>query len=379
MHRPMASQSSIHQTLLLLICCVRQQFPKLIPTPLPRTRDSSMTLTWVLQRPTTCHTPARTPIILAYQSHPSLRVPCLTTPHPPPRLHRPRRRQTIKPLPQRATTSLTFLLRRLLGSSRAGTSPPVATEPLASLPILRVRTIPAPCPRQLSTLLPMNNLLILPTFIQSLHRRLSFNRPTAYPLPTIFPPSPHSQQHSPSHRHLRNLCTSATPRRLCLPCRSPSTRRGHLYQLRDLTAPCPLSLPRTLTLVNFLYHSLSLLRPPRMSLPPGRCRLPRLTHNLRLHLSRTNAITHRLNKMVHKSRLHTKALFHVVIVARVGVQAFAVRHLAVVVSRRACSSPLAAAEMGMHFEFVCTQLAEVVNWIFVETIVASRMFWPTFT
>jgi hypothetical protein len=63
--------------------------------------------------------------------------------------------------------------------------------------------------------------------------------------------------------------------------------------------------------------------------------------------------------MVHKSHIHKRASVSVVIVAQVVVQVFAVRHLVAVASRRACSSRLAAAEMGMT--------------------VASLIFWPTVT
>jgi hypothetical protein len=79
-----------------------------------------------------------------------------------------------------------------------------------------------------------------------------------------------------------------------------------------------------------------------------RSHLLRLTRNLRLRLSRTNASPRRLNKMVHKNRSHKMASASVVIVARVAVQVFAVRHLVAVASRHACSSRLAAAEMGTY-------------------------------
>jgi hypothetical protein len=58
--------------------------------------------------------------------------------------------------------------------------------------------------------------------------------------------------------------------------------------------------------------------------------------------------------MAHKNRLRKRASGRVVIVAQVAAQVFAVRHLAVVASRRACSSPLAAAGMGAYIEFPCT-------------------------
>jgi hypothetical protein len=350
----MVSQSSIHQTLLSWNCCAQQQFPRLILTPLPRTRDSSTTPTWVPLRLITCHILARMPTIMAYQFHPSLRAPCPTILHPRPPPRRRRRRQMIKPLPRRVTTSPTFLLRRLLGLSRAGTSPPVVTVLLASSPILRARIILVPCPRLLSILPPTNNRLTLPTFIPSPHRRPSFNNRMAYPLPTIFPLSPHSRRRSPSHRRLRNSCTSVTLRRLCLLCRSPSVPQEHPYQHQDLTAPCPLSLLHTPTLANILSPSLSLLRPLRMALLQDHSRPPRLTRNLRLHRSCISVFLHHLSKMAHKNRLRKRASGRVVIVVQVGAQVFAVRHLAVVASRRACSSPLAAAGMGAYIEFPCT-------------------------
>jgi len=54
--------------------------------------------------------------------------------------------------------------------------------------------------------------------------------------------------------------------------------------------------------------------------------------------------------MVHKNRFHKTALANVVIDAQAVVQVSAVRHLLAVVSRRACSSRLAAAEMGTYSE-----------------------------
>jgi hypothetical protein len=83
----------------------------------------------------------------------------------------------------------------------------------------------------------------------------------------------------------------------------------------------------------------------------GRSRLQGLTRNPRLRLSRTNVTPRHPNKMVHKSRFHKRASVIVVIVARVVAQVFAVRHLVAVASRRACSSRLAAVEMGTYLEF----------------------------
>ena len=159
-----------------------------------------MILTRVLLRLITCHIPARMSTIPASQSLPFQRVPCLTIPHPLPRLRRPHRRETTKTHPQLAAMSPTSLLRRLLASSRAGTSLPVATEPLASSPILRVRII-LPCPRLPSIPLPMSSRLTLPTFIPFLRRHPSFNPRMAYPLPTTSPLSPRSQRCSKSHHH----------------------------------------------------------------------------------------------------------------------------------------------------------------------------------
>ena len=204
MHRLRASQSSTPQTLPLWNYCARLRLSKLILMPLTRTRDSSTILTWALLRLITCHTPARTHTIPASQSHPSQRAPCLTIPHPLPHPRRPRHRQTTKPHPQQAATSPTFLLPRLLGSSRVGTSLPVATEPLASSPILRVRITRVPCHRQPSTRLLMNSHLTLPTFIPCLHPSPSFNPRMASPLPTTCPLSLHSQQRSQSHHHPRS-------------------------------------------------------------------------------------------------------------------------------------------------------------------------------
>jgi hypothetical protein len=205
MHRLRASQSSTRQTLPSWNCCARPGLPKLILTPLTRTRDSSTILTWALLRLITCHTPARTRTIPASQPHPSQRALCLTIPHPLPHPRRPRRRRTTNPHPQRAAMSPTFPLPRLLGSSRVGTSPPVATEPLASSPILRVRITRAPCPRLPSTRLLMNSRLTLPTFIPSLHPSPSSNPRMAPPLPTTCPLSLRSQQRSQSHHHPRSL------------------------------------------------------------------------------------------------------------------------------------------------------------------------------
>ena len=204
MHRLRVSQNSTQQTLLSWNCCARLRLLRLILTPLTRTRDSSTILTWALLRLITCHTPARTPIILACQSHPSQRVACLTTLLPLPRPRRPRRQQTTKPHLQRAAMPLTSLLRRLLGSSRVGTSLPVATEPLVSLPTPRVRIIHVTYPRLPSTPPPMTSHLTLPTFIPCLRRHPSFNRRMAYPLPTTCPLSLHSQRRSQSLHHPRS-------------------------------------------------------------------------------------------------------------------------------------------------------------------------------
>ena len=117
-------------------------------------------------------------------------------------------------------------------------------------------------------------------------------------------------------------------------------------------APCLLSLLHTLILANILFLSLSRLRPQYMPLPQGRSRLLRLTRNLCLHLLRTSGSPRHLNKMAHKSCLRKRASVHVAIVAQVGAQVFAARHLAAVASHRACSSHLVAAEMGMYFGFL---------------------------
>ena len=328
-----------------------QQFPRSILTPLPRTRDLSTILVWAL-KPITCHIPARMPTILACQSRPSLRAPCLTILHPLPHPRQTRSHRMIQPHPQRATTCQTFRRRRSLGSSLADTSPPVATVHLVSSPILRARIIRVPYPHLCSIPRPMSNHLILPTFTPCLHRPPSFNHRMAYLLPTIFLPSPHSQRRSPYHRHLRSSYTSATPRRLYPLCRSPSTLQEHPCQRQDLTAPCLLSLPHTLILTIFLSLSLSCLRPQRTPLPQGRSRLLRLTRNRRLPLSRTSGSPYRLNKMAHKSRLRKRDSVHVAIVAQVGAQVFAARLLAAVASHHACSSHLAAVEMGMYLGFL---------------------------
>ena len=333
-----------------------------------------MTLTWV-RKLITCHTPARTPTILAYQCRPSLRAPCLTIPHPPPHPRRTRRRRMTKPVPRRAAMSPTFLRRRSLGSFLAGTSPPVAMEPLASLPILRVRIIPVPCLHLRSIPLLMSNRLILPTFTPCLHHCPSFSRQVAYPLPTIFLLSPHNRPRSPSHRHPRSLCTSVIPRRLCPPCKSPSTPQEHPFQRQDLSVPCPLSLHHTLTLANFLFLSLSHPRPRYTPLLRGHSRLLRHTRNLRLHRWRTSGTLRHLNKMVHKNRLHRRASVHVAIAAQVGVQVFADRHLAVAASHHACFFPLAAAEMGTFFVLVHPAFCEGAKRVAVM-IVASPMSWP---
>ena len=201
MRRLRASQSNAQQTLPSWNCCARPPFLRLILTPLTRTRDSSTTLTRVLQRLITCHIPARTPTIPVSQSLPFQRALFLTTPHPLSRLRRPHRRETTSPHPQLAAMSPTSLLRRLLGSSRAGISLPVVTEPLASLPIRRVRIIRAQCPRLPSIPLPMSSRLTLPIFILSMRRRPSFNHRMACPLTTTCPLSPHSQRRSQSHHH----------------------------------------------------------------------------------------------------------------------------------------------------------------------------------
>lgn len=320
-------------------------------TPLPRTRDLSTILVWALKL-ITCHILARMPTILACQSRLSLRAPCLTIPHPLPHPRQTRSQRMIKPHPQRATTCQTFHRRRSLGSFLADTSPPAATVQLVSSPILRARIIRVPCRHLCSIPPPMSNRLILPTFTPCLHRRPSFNHRMAYLPPTTYLPFPHSQRRSLYHRHLRSSCTSATPRRLCPPCKSPSTRQEHPCQGQDLTALCLLSLLHTLILANFLFLSLSRLRPQHTPLPQGRSRPLRPTPNLRLHLLRTSGSPRHLNKMAYKSRPRKRASVHVVIVARVAVQVFAARRLAVVASHRACSSHLAAAEMGVYFKFL---------------------------
>lgn len=168
-----------------------------------------MIQTWAPLRLITCHLPARTLTILACQFHPSPRAPFLTTLLPLPRPQRLRSRQTIRLLTREA---ITFHLPKLLDSFRVGTSRPVATEPPAFLPILRVRIIRALCPRLLSTPLPMTNLLTLLTFI-FLHPLPSSNRRMVFPL-IIFPLSPHSsQRRSLFHRHLSRSCPSVTARR----------------------------------------------------------------------------------------------------------------------------------------------------------------------
>jgi hypothetical protein len=313
MRRPMASQNSTPQTLSSWNCSAQQQFPRSILTPLPRTRDLSTTLMWALLKLITCHIPARMPTILAYQSHPFLRAPCLTIPHTLFHLHRALRRETTNPHLQRAIMFPTFLRRKSLGSSLAGTSPPVATEPLASSLILRERIIRVPCPRLRSIPLPMSNSLILPTFI-CLHRRPNFKHRMVY-LHPIFLLSPHSQRRSPSLRHHRSSCTSVILRTLCLPCRFPSILLEYPCQRQDITGPCPLSPLHTLTPTNILFLSLSRPRPQRTSPLKGRSRLLHLTRNLRLHLVRTSGTPRHLNKMVHKNRLTKRASVHVVIVA----------------------------------------------------------------
>ena len=347
MRRPRASQSNAHLTLPSSNCYARPLFPRSILTPLTRTRDSSTIPTRALLRVITCHIPARTPTILASQSLRFQRAACLTTLHPLPRPRRPHRQETTNPHSQLAAMSPTSHLRRLLGSSRADISLPVVTEPLASLPILRVRiTRVAQCPRLPSFPLPMSSRLTLPTFIPSMRRRPSFNHRMAYPLPTTCPLSPHSRRRSQSHRRRRHLCISVTVRRLCLPCRSPSTLREHPYQHQGLTAPCPLSHPPTPTLANFL-HFLYLLHPWRIP-RQRRSRLLHLSRIPRLRLLHTNATPPHPNKMVHISRFHKRVLANVVIVAQAVVQVSAVPHLVAVASRRACSSRLAAAEMGTY-------------------------------
>jgi hypothetical protein len=201
MHPLRASRSNTHQTILLWNCCAQLLLPRLILTPLTRTRDLSTILTGPLLRLITCHILARTHTIPAFQSHPFQRAPCHTIPHPLPHPRRLRLLETTKPHPLLAAMSPTSLPRRLLGSSRAGTSLLVATELLASSPILRVRIIQVPCPRLPSIQLLMSSHPTLPTFIPSLRRRLSFNRRMVYRLPTTCPPSPHSQQRSQSHHH----------------------------------------------------------------------------------------------------------------------------------------------------------------------------------
>ena len=202
MRRLRASQSNAHQTLPSWNCCARPLFLRSILTPLTRTRDSSTIPTWVLLRLIICHIPARTPTIPAFQSLPFQRALCLTTHHPLPRPRRPHRLEMTNPHSQLVAMSPTSRLRRLLDSSRAGISLPVVTEPLASLPILRVRiTRVVQCPRLPSIPRPMSSRLTLPTFIPFMRRRPSFNHRMAYPLPTICPLSPHSQRRSLSHHH----------------------------------------------------------------------------------------------------------------------------------------------------------------------------------
>jgi hypothetical protein len=251
-----------------------------------------------------------------------------------------------------------FHLRKLLGSSRAGTSPPVATELPAFLPILRVRIIQALYPRLLNTPLRTINLLTLLTFILFLYPLPSSNRRMAFPLLIIFLRSPHSRRPNPFHRHLRSSCLSVTPRRLFLLCRFPSTRQERLYLRLGLTAPCPLSPLRTHTLANFLCLFPSHPRPRHMPLPQGHSRLTRLTRLLRLRKPRTSASLRHPNKMVHKSRLPRRASVHVVTVAQVGVRASADRHSVVVASRRACSSLPAAAGTGTYLRFLRPHFAE---------------------
>src|SRR5258707_430272 len=123
MHRLRASQSNTHQTILSWNCCARLLFPRLILTPLTRTRDLSTTLTGPLLRLITCHILARTPTTLASQSHPFQRAPCHTIPHPLPRPHRLRLPETTKPHPPPAAMSSNSLPPRMLGSSRTSARP----------------------------------------------------------------------------------------------------------------------------------------------------------------------------------------------------------------------------------------------------------------
>jgi hypothetical protein len=274
-----------------------------------------------------------------------------------------------------------FPLRKLLGSSRAGTSPLVVMGLPAFLPIPRVRIILAPCPRLLNTPLLMINLLTLPIFILFLHPLPSSNPNHRIPFPLIiFLLSLRSRLRSPFHPHLRSLCTSVTLRRSFLPCRFRSTPQEHLYLRLGLTAPCPLSLRHTRTLTNFPSISLSHPHLQHMPLPQGRGPLPRLTRSLRHRQPLTSVTPWHPNKTVYKSRLLRKASVHVVTVAQVEVRVSAVHHSAAVANRRVCSSPPAVAETGAYLRFLHLHLAEeFCATPVVEMNVASLMCWPTVT
>jgi hypothetical protein len=77
--------------------------------------------------------------------------------------------------------------------------------------------------------------------------------------------------------------------------------------------------------------------------------------------------------MGHKSRFHKRASVNAVIVAQVVAQVSAVRHLVATASRRACSSRLAAAEMGTYLD---VRRPNHPNSLAGMTVV-SLMFWPT--
>jgi hypothetical protein len=268
------------------------------------------------------------------------------------RRHHPQ--QMIRPAPQPVAMSPTFLPRKLLGSSLAGTSLPAVTELLAFSHTRRVRITLAQCLRLRNTPLLTTNLLTLPTSTLSPHPRPSSHLRMASLLPTTFPPSPHSLPRSQSHRHLRSSCTSVTLRRSFRRLyRFRSTLQGQPYLHLGLMAQCPLSLPRTHIPVKFPLRSLDLRRLLPIHLLLGRNHPPPTTHdNLPL---RTSASLRGQNKMVHKSRLYKKASAIVAIVVQAVVQVSDDHHSAVA-SQRACSSLPAVVGMGMALLYSCARL-----------------------
>jgi hypothetical protein len=262
-------------------------------------------------------------------------------------LRRHHRQQMIRPPPQPVAMSPTFLPRKLLGSSLAGTSLLAVTVLLAFSPTRRVPTTPAQCLRLRNIPLLTTSLLTLPTSILSPHPRPSSHPRMASLLPTTFPPSPRSLPRSQSHRHLRSSFTSVTLRRSSRLYKFHSTLQGHPALHLGLTVPCPLSLPRIHIPVKFPFRSLALRPLLPIHLLLGRNHPPLTTLNLLPQP--TNASLRVQNKMVHKS-LHKKASAIVAIVVQVEVQVSDDHHSAVV-SRRACSSLLTVVEMGMALSY----------------------------